>query len=146
MAFANWIWKSSTMRCSLLITIYVGFKVRKTWLQISGLQLTSCMNIPLKLFSLKAPKTFFWLKQRDIFQFLCYCTTLNHLMPMTTFLFPEIFFLYFWLLLVSDLCRLFFSLSFKYWYSPELVIFSPHLTFFLGAIILSHAQTCNILT
>ena len=70
MTFADWIWKSSTMRCSLSGTMNVSFKDRQTWLQISGLQLASYVSI-IKLFSLKPPETFFWFNPIDTFQFLC---------------------------------------------------------------------------
>ena len=55
MTFADWIWKSSTMRCSLPGTTNVSFKDRQTWLQISGLQLTSYVSIIKQMY-----RTVFW--------------------------------------------------------------------------------------
>ena len=55
MTFADWIWKSSTMRCSLPGTTNVSFKDRQTWLQISGLRLTSYVSIIKQMY-----RTVFW--------------------------------------------------------------------------------------
>ena len=147
MTFADWIWKSSTTRCSLSVTINVSFKDRQTWLQISGLQLASYVSI-IKLFSLKPPETFFWFNPIDTFQFLCDWFTQSF--DKDDFSFPQkLFSFYIFSCSLSATFQtppFFVFQIFMFLTNLNEALFSPRFPSFLRALICSRAKTSNVPT